>query len=246
MLSKLLTALLPVVIAVTAVGADREPFTIQGWGSIVDPDGDCSVVIENDSIELHVPAGAHDLSAELNKMNAPRILQDVRGDFVAEIKIDGEFVTGEATISGRTAYNGAGLLLWLDDRNYTRLERAALKRSGQVRHYVNFEQRIDGKIQFFGAPVDFQVDATQPCYLRLERKGQQILGSAKQGDDPWRALIPNSAPLPPAVRFGIAAVNASDAPFAPQFSELQFSEPQRPSGESKSATKEPAATTESQ
>ncbi len=181
MLSKLLTALLPVVIAVTAVGADREPFTIQGWGSIVDPDGDCSVVIENDSIELHVPAGAHDLSAELNKMNAPRILQDVRGDFVAEIKIDGEFVTGEATISGRTAYNGAGLLLWLDDRNYT--HSSERHSNAQVRFDTTSTLNRESTARFssLGRPWTSRWMRHSPATCVLNARASRFLGQPNKG-----------------------------------------------------------------
>ncbi len=220
---RLLSVILPILLAVSIGCADDPPITIEGWGTIIDPDRDCSVTIKNGLISIHVPEGADDLSAELNRLNAPRMLQEVSGSFSIEVRVSGEFVTGEATIEGRTAYNGAGLLLWQDERNYIRLERAALKRSGRVQHYVNFEQRVDGRIVQFGTPLDFQVDETRACDLRLERKDAQINASVRQGDDPWQALLPKSSPLPIIVKVGVTAINASDAPFEPHFSNLRLS-----------------------
>ena len=216
----LVLGILPLLLASGNLAAQTTPITIEDWGTIIDPDRKCAVVIRNHRVAIELPAGAFDLSVELRRTNAPRILQDVRGDFVLDVKVDGEFQTGDATIEERTAYNGAGLLLWQDDLNYIRLERAALKRAGQVRHYVNFEQRTNGRIARFGTPLDFQVDADQPCHLRLERKGDEVVGSAKQGDGAWKPLGRKSAELPLDVRVGVAAINASNAEFTPVFEAL--------------------------
>ena len=216
----LVLGILPLLLTSSNLAGQTTPLTIEDWGTIIDPDRKCAVVIRNNRVAIELPAGAFDLSVELRRTNAPRILQDVRGDFVLDVKVDGEFQTGEATIESRTAYNGAGLLLWQDDLNYIRLERAALQRAGQVRHYVNFEQRVNGRLTRFGTPRDFEIDPAQPCHLRLERKGDQVLGSAKQGDDSWKPLGRKSAKLPLDVRVGVAAINASDAEFTPVFEAL--------------------------
>ena len=54
---------------------------IEGWGRPVDPDGDCAFNVDNDGMTIRVPGTPHDLSIELNRMNAPRVLQDVDGRF---------------------------------------------------------------------------------------------------------------------------------------------------------------------
>src|SRR5262249_38506910 len=53
------------------------------WSDIVDPDGDCKVYQDqaSDRVTIGVPGTPHVLSAEFSRMNAPRLLRAVRGDF---------------------------------------------------------------------------------------------------------------------------------------------------------------------
>ena len=198
-------------------GVDPQYGRINGWGTLIDPDGDCGFLVENDRLSIRVPGKPHDLSSELNRTNAPRVLQQVTGDFLVEVQVGGKFQPGEATIRSRTSFNGAGLLLWHDARNYIRLERAALERSGSASHYVNFEERANGRVVRLGQASDFPIDESKTCYLRLERKGERIHGSVRQGDGAWQNLTPKTTKLPELVEIGVAAINASDAPFAPTF-----------------------------
>ena len=122
------TTLLISLAAHCVCASEQEYGTIRGWGSLIDPDGDCSFLIQSDRVSIQVPGSPHGLSSEIDRMNAPRILQDIRGDFAVEVRIDGKFLPGESTFAGRAAYNGAGVLLWQDDGNYIRLERAVYTR----------------------------------------------------------------------------------------------------------------------
>jgi hypothetical protein len=119
-------------------GAERE---IPGWGTAIDADGDCNFVVTEGKLRITAPGPVHGLSVELEKMNAPRVLREVRGNFVAELTVTGEFGPGEKTLPQRTPYNGAGLLLMQDEGNYVRLERATRKRNGNDRHYASFQIR---------------------------------------------------------------------------------------------------------
>ena len=210
---------------VASVRADDLQYgTVSGWGAMIDPDGDCSFLVQNQSVTIQIPGTAHGLSAELSRMNAPRILQDIRGDFAIEVQVAGAFAPGGAAVAGRTAYNGAGLVLWLDEANYIRLERAVLVRNAKARHYVNFEQRIDSRLARFGRPEDYDFDENKPCYLRLERKGVQVLGAIRQSkQEAWHQLGAKTVPRSDSLKVGVAAINASDKPFGPQFSELRLS-----------------------
>ena len=203
----------------------KEYAIINGWGRQVDPDEDCTFTVDNGSLLIGVPGTPHDLSAELNRMNAPRVLQEVTGDFAIEVRVSGEFSPGEANIAGRTSYNGAGLLVMQDERTYIRLERAVLVRDGATQHYVNFEVRVNGQNVRFGTPADYKVDDSGDCYLRLERKGEQVAGAVRQGDDNWHLLAPKEVRLHPQLSIGVAAVNASSKPFTPSVVELRVSQP---------------------
>ncbi len=77
----LAATVLTVALSVSAAAADNGYGTINGWGTMIDPNKDCSFVIEKDRVTIRVPGGAHGLSSELNRMSAPRVLQTVRGEF---------------------------------------------------------------------------------------------------------------------------------------------------------------------
>ncbi len=105
------------------------------WSDVIDPDGDCDVVLDRETnrATIVVPATAHLLSAELGRMNAPRILGDIQGDFEIRVKVTGtSHPGGRATTSQYAPYHGAGILLWQDPESYVRLEIAADLRKGKV------------------------------------------------------------------------------------------------------------------
>src|SRR4051812_23154191 len=65
-------------------GADDRPRpAIEGWGDVIDPEGDCRVGLEKGTLTIAVPATSHDLSVEAGNMKAPRVLRGVDGDFIA-------------------------------------------------------------------------------------------------------------------------------------------------------------------
>ena len=102
---------------------------------------------------IFVPAKPHILSAEIGRLNAPRILREVRGDFDARVTVAGVFhPAGRSTVRAYASpYHGGGILLWQDQENYVRLEIAADVQHGKSRPYVNFEYRKDGAWPFPGA-----------------------------------------------------------------------------------------------
>ena len=186
------------------------------WGQVFDPDGDCTVEQKGPTLSLHVPPTAHDLSAELGLVNSPRVLQEVEGDFVAQVKVCGTIhPTARPVIPGRISCQSAGLLLWDNPRNYIRLERAALNRDGAVLSYASLERRAHAW-PFVVPPVGLP---EQDIYLRLERRGDQFLGSVSGDGKQWKRLQPMNATLPSKVRIGVAAVNAAQQPLQIRFEE---------------------------
>ncbi len=71
-----------------------------------------------------------------------RVLQELKGDFIAQVKVTGEFKPGAtSTIPGRLSYHGAGLLVVADKDNYISLHRGCVFINDRMRHYANFELR---------------------------------------------------------------------------------------------------------
>jgi tetratricopeptide (TPR) repeat protein/predicted Ser/Thr protein kinase len=211
-------------------GADPGKNVLGEWGTSMDPDGDCSFRMEGGALTIRVPGTAHDLSTELNRLNGPRTLRDVTGDFSAEVKISSAGRPGaRGTVPGRLPYTAAGLLLWQDRDNYFRLEQAAVRRDGTVEAYAAFELRQDGQRK---APETFR-PLGEAVALRLERRGNQVFGAVAQGGGPWLPYPPFQVTFPAQLHLGVAAVNTSTEPFQARFEDFRITSPVPAAGAAK-------------
>src|SRR5689334_10325794 len=138
-----------VLCAVAALPATAAPAPaprpwLTDWDRPVDPDGDCLFHRHGDVLALTVPGKAHLLNAK--RKNAPRLLRDVEGDFVAQVRVSGAFqpVLGD---EDESPFQAAGLFL-LDEGGATRLHRVVSLRDGKavariLREYSNGGGRVD-------------------------------------------------------------------------------------------------------
>jgi regulation of enolase protein 1 (concanavalin A-like superfamily) len=200
---------------------------LEGWGVASNPDGDCQFFTSDGKLLIHVPGGRpHDLAAEINVTNAPRVLQMANGDFTLQVLVDGRFAPGsDSMLSGRTAYNGAGLVAVFDEKNVVTLARAVLQRSdGKPWPYANFEIRVAGSLERFGLESDLPIPLDRPVFLRLERRGQKMLGAASTDGINWDVLEPKTLPgaWPRELQVGVVAISTSKEEFNPRFSRLQL------------------------
>ncbi|HWB14576.1 MAG TPA: hypothetical protein VG826_35455 [Pirellulales bacterium] len=85
----LFAALLATLVTGGAEGEDKKLQIIEGWGTVTDPLGDCSIESEGPKLIVKVPGGTHDLNPVVGGMDAPRVLQSVEGDFSIEVKVTG-------------------------------------------------------------------------------------------------------------------------------------------------------------
>ena len=204
-------------------GAARE---IAGWGTAIDPDHDCKFFLAEDALLISVPgAHPHDLAADIETTNAPRVLQAVHGDFTIQVRVDGRFAPGdESTKEGRSGYNGAALIAMADADNVVTLARAILQWPGhQPKPYANFEIRVGGRLLRIGHTGDHPLPNEGPVYLRLERRGPKFLASVSTDGVDWDALEAKDVPAewPKDLQAGIAAISTSKEEFDPKFSKLQ-------------------------
>ena len=191
-----------------------------GWGTIVDPDGDCAAKVENGRLMFTI-VGRHDVSDDAQGiMNAPRALQEIEGDFVALVKVGGEFKpAGPSTFDIHLPYNGGGLFIWQDERNYVRLERAAVEVNGQIVEYLNFQQQKGGRIETNRFELRLKRENVQ---LRLERRNGRLYASATYDNLVWQGYQPLDVELPRKLQIGVAAISTSATPFTPEFSEFEL------------------------
>jgi regulation of enolase protein 1 (concanavalin A-like superfamily) len=194
------------------------------WGAPIDPDGDCKFRPERIRLRIVVPGKPHTMAAELGQTNAPRVLREVEGDFRVEVKVLGAF-NGDARclVAKRWAFNGAGLLLWQDAKNYIRLERARIHYpSGQWRCYPNWEMRRDGKVARAGGVKDGTLDDPKPLFLRLSRKGNTITGAYSEDGKKWQELPAIQADFGKKVRVGVVALQNTPSSYEATFEGLSF------------------------
>src|SRR4051812_12306692 len=100
---------------------DKKPQEIKGWGTVVDPAGDCKVAEKDGKLTITVPGTHHDLNptSPYDNVLAPRVLQPVEGDFTAQVSVDVYRSPGNtANSKAGVTYVGGALLLWQDEKNF--------------------------------------------------------------------------------------------------------------------------------
>jgi regulation of enolase protein 1 (concanavalin A-like superfamily) len=205
----------------------EKPANFRGWGTLTDPDKDCTVKEDAGKLTISVPGGTHDLNQAIGGMKAPRILQDVAGDFTAQVKISGDFAPGDKAGDPRTLpFNSAGLLIWQDEKNYLRLERniwwvAQAEKTACYPPLIEYYK--EGQYQDTNpmGTLDefFQGRST---WLRLERRGQKVTASYSHDGKDWTVAKEITVELPKKIQIGVAAVNTSAKPFKAEFEDLKL------------------------
>lgn len=194
------------------------------WGTLSDPMGDVSVVTNEGTLTVTVPAGIRDLSAVRREGGnaAPRILQPVDGNFVAWVKVTGDF--NPPKMEAANAFFGAGILVFASDDHFLRLERDiwTTPDGQQICYAPLFEYWHQGAMrsQESGAAATFFQGRT--TYLRLERKGYELIASISHDGSAWMESNRVLAQLPKKVRVGLCAINTASVPFKVEFSEWKL------------------------
>lgn len=202
--------------SVAVVAAERETQTIEGWGEVVDPMGDCRVEEQGGAVSITVPGTYHDLHFGTD---APRVLQDITGDFTAQVRVR-RFPKPAAKSSvnpqNPVSYVSGGLVVWQDEKNYLRLQRAANGDSGFVGVFSNYIER--GEMPAFSRHVLPDED----IWLRIERRnGDFALAYSLDGQE-WTAAVPKgeAVSLKANVRVGVFAINATIRPITHEFTDF--------------------------
>jgi len=192
---------------------------VEGWGEFVDAGGQCKVRLQGTRVTIETPAGTFDLWPEGKTTNAPRLVQDVSGDFTVRVKTVGN-VMGEkgAEATGRdVAFNAATLVIWQNENNFVRLDRAGMHKAGQRYHQTYYHINVDGKrtVQLSQALPE------KDAWLQLERRGSKIIAGWSVDGTTWKTYPVQDAKLADKLKVGVAALNAGTKPFVATFEELK-------------------------
>lgn len=215
-------AFLLILCAVSAAPAPARRPWVNGWDKEMDPDKDCKFIRDKGTLTIEVPGKNHGLAVEIGLTNAPRLLREVEGDFVAEVRVEGVFQpTQKSSNRKRGSFVGAGLLLMKNEKTYIRLERAALNVRGEVKSYTNWELRENGNWLLAG-DTSVQPLEDKATYLRLERRGDKLSAFVSQDGKEWKELNPLEVKLPVKLKLGVSLSSSSSDKFAPQFDRFRL------------------------
>src|SRR5262249_26696617 len=150
----------------------------------LDPEGDCKFAAQP-IVTIAVPGANHDLALKPTyvKQNAPRAIDDIKGDFRLAVKV-AAFPTPKPNTSAndQLSYVGAGVLVWKDDRNYVRLERAA--EGNAASQFALVKGFLDGKEI---CSEQREVD-DKDTYLSVTREGNNFTFETSPDGSDWTTL----------------------------------------------------------
>jgi hypothetical protein len=197
-------------------------------GSLVDalgqPAKDCKVQKEGSSLTIEVPAGVRVLSTQLDVHTAPLMLTDVDGDFIAQVKVTGNMIPGTSPpkFRGRdvlpNTYQGAGLLLVQDSRNYIRVERSVSAERGKpaLKTRALIEIVKGGRV----ISVLYPRIPDGDLYMRIQRIGGAVTCFFGPNGKVWFSHEKLAIAVPPKVKVGLIASNMSKVPLNAQFEQF--------------------------
>jgi RNA polymerase sigma factor (sigma-70 family) len=190
---------------------------LRGWGVVFDPADDCKFGIGQDKLTITIPGKDHALAVERGQMNAPRVLQEVEGDFIVQVRVAADFPKGaKSVVEGRRPFHSAGLLIFQDNKNFVRLESAGMVFEDKNYRYASFELRQNGEFLRQGDAHEHALTGKEH-YLRLERRDGKFIASVSANGVRWDPLEPLSARLSRRILVGISAGQNTSTGFAPQF-----------------------------
>jgi hypothetical protein len=195
------------------------------WGNSVDPDGDCLFHVDLGKLHIKIPGTPHRLGIEsgAGAINAPRVLQEIEGDFNAEVQVPLSAPTAKQNHLGKYPWYGAGIVVWQDDKNYLRLERARIIfGQNNAPSYTSWELRSGGKHTRKGAVDEGRLDDAEPAILKLDRKGKIFTAAYSQDGKAWKDLPPITVDLAKRLSVGVTASHNTSAAYEAVFDRLKI------------------------
>jgi regulation of enolase protein 1 (concanavalin A-like superfamily) len=203
-----------------SLAADKsKPKIINGFGEFIDLDQDCRITEDDAHVALTIPDKIHDLRPDHKVMNAPRVVQELTGDFVIQVKLPGAHkLDGSSSAPNSSALAGAGIVIILDDRNCVYVERMVTSKANKIISSSRCVYYKDGQL----VKKDTLDSKNQDTWLRFERRDKTLTASTSQELGEWTPFKPLTADLPRKVKVGIFARNSSSNPFSADFEALKI------------------------
>lgn len=193
----LLSSLCSISVANAAISYSDEfnnPSLDSKW-TFTDPDGGSTISLTDNPGWLRITTSANrDLVPA--QFNSPRLSQQVTGDFTVETKIDATTVAND---------EGAGILVWIDQNDFIRLDRMSRTIGYPVQQQVIMGGLSSGSLPPWTVVV---LDPTvNPTYLKLEKIGATFTGWYSSDGTTWNTVGTATIPMADPVNVGIDVIN---------------------------------------
>lgn len=202
-----------------------------GWDQPVDPYHDCKFVIKDGTLTIELPGADHDLDPKRGQFNAPRLLRDIEGDFLMQVRVRGTFCpSAKSTVDGKEPSVAAGLVVIPEDNHCLRLEYVVTREGDGVKTHEGILMRGEHvwNTEEWGIHTDMKNwprgTELKQFYLRMERRGDSISLRVNTDDRGWKhgSTVIGIPHLPAKLKVGLAAYSTSTEPFKPTFDEFKL------------------------
>jgi len=207
-----------------ALAGEDKVQQVPDFGRVVDPDGDSKIEANDGKLKITLPGTkVHDLSGvrEENRRTAPRVLKEVVRDFAATVKVT--CALEPARQEKNNSFNGAGLLVWENDKNFMRMERNLwVTPDGQRVSYAPlFEYWHNNQCNTLKGGTTTPYFKGASTYLRITRAGDEFKTAVSHDGGKWMETDSVTATMPRKVKVGVAAINSAPNAFTAEFSDLK-------------------------
>lgn len=188
-----------------------EGTTLPGGWTFVDNDAKqkpSPYSMADGTFKLTIPSGKDLFS---NNYGAPHLVKPVTGDFQFEARVK---------FDPKENYQGAGLIVFNDAKNYLRLERC-FGGTGGSGSGVRFDSRKNDDYTPISTPDQAATEAGV-VDLKIVRMGNKFIAFLRLNEEgEWKEVGEFESNFPDTVRVGLIGVNTSDQ-IAAEFSNLKF------------------------
>jgi hypothetical protein len=229
--------LLSFVVAVPVVAAPppKDSATtkiLRLFGEVIDPDKDCTISLDGERLRMSIPGTTHGIHFDGSNNNAPRVLQDVTGDFVVKVKV---VKTALPADYGPEGLAGAGLIVTDADQaaTFQRFHTIASTSGGgsnRVECY-RFSSSFTDPPSAMKAGV-FSMGghlpsgaADKPVYLKVTRTGSTVSTATSADGTAWVSDSKHTLKLSRTVRVGVFANHSGKKPYEAEFESFTVSTP---------------------
>jgi hypothetical protein len=198
------------LVAAPAPFARPSKVWITGWETPVDPVGDTLFERGGEKLTITLPCKIRPFPTQAGKLDAPRLLRDVRGNFIAQVRVAATFrPNGHAPpVCGLWA----GIAL-IDRGQFVRVERKQVKSPFGLPQADNLS--ITRGQNGFGVVTRgsrSNLSLSEPAYLRLERRGDLLRALWSRDGKKWLHVAePPSVILPCRLKVGVFAKATAEA-----------------------------------